>query len=42
MDPQQRLLMTYVWKAIEDAGYSAQSLSGTKTAIFVGTGKQRL
>ena len=37
MDPQQRLLMIYVWKAIEDAGYSAQSLSGTKTAIFVGT-----
>ncbi|PEP89733.1 hypothetical protein CN582_29280 [Bacillus wiedmannii] len=38
MDPQQRLLMTYAWKAIEDAGYSAQSLSGTNTAIFVGTG----
>jgi len=38
MDPQQRLLMTYVWKAIEDAGYSGQSISGTKTAIFVGTG----
>ncbi|WP_338551792.1 SDR family NAD(P)-dependent oxidoreductase [Paenibacillus sp. KS-LC4] len=38
MDPQQRLLMTYVWKAIEDAGYSAQSLSGSKTGIFVGTG----
>ncbi|MEW9712966.1 beta-ketoacyl synthase N-terminal-like domain-containing protein, partial [Paenibacillus sp. SI92] len=37
MDPQQRLLMTYVWKVIEDAGYSAQSLSGTKTGIFVGT-----
>ena len=37
MDPQQRLLMTYVWKAIEDAGYSAQRLSGTKTGIFVGT-----
>jgi len=37
MDPQQRLLMTYIWKAIEDAGYSAQSLSGTKTGIFVGT-----
>jgi polyketide synthase PksN len=37
MDPQQRLLMTYVWKAIEDAGYAAQSLSGTKTGIFVGT-----
>ncbi|MFC1851060.1 SDR family NAD(P)-dependent oxidoreductase, partial [candidate division CSSED10-310 bacterium] len=38
MDPQQRLLMLYVWKAIEDAGYSAKSLSGTQTAIFVGTG----
>ena len=38
MDPQQRLLMAYVWKAIEDAGYSAKSLSGTKTAIFIGTG----
>ena len=37
MDPQQRLLMMYVWKAIEDAGYSAESLSGTQTAIFVGT-----
>jgi polyketide synthase PksN len=37
MDPQQRLLMTYVWKVIEDAGYSAQSLSGTKTGIYVGT-----
>src|SRR5439155_24765696 len=25
MDPQQRLLMTYIWKAIEDAVYSAES-----------------
>ena len=38
MDPQQRLLMTYVWKAIEDAGYSAASLAGSKTAILVGIG----
>ncbi|WP_139492062.1 non-ribosomal peptide synthetase [Brevibacillus dissolubilis] len=38
MDPQQRLLMTYAWKAIEDAGYAAQSLSGTKTGVFIGTG----
>jgi acyl transferase domain-containing protein/thioesterase domain-containing protein len=37
MDPQQRFLMAHVWKAIEDAGYSAQSLSGTKTGIFAGT-----
>ncbi|MGP1681215.1 MAG: SDR family NAD(P)-dependent oxidoreductase, partial [Giesbergeria sp.] len=37
MDPQQRLLMMYVWKAIEDAGYAAQSLSGSQTALIVGT-----
>src|SRR5436305_8486928 len=37
MDPQQRLLMMHVWKAIEDAGYAASSLSGTHTALFVGT-----
>ncbi|MCK9395482.1 MAG: SDR family NAD(P)-dependent oxidoreductase [Methylobacter sp.] len=37
MDPQQRLLMQYVWKAIEDAGYSAASLSGGNTGIFIGT-----
>ena len=38
MDPQQRLLMEYVWLALEDAGYSAKSLSGTNTGIFIGTG----
>ncbi|GLI04439.1 hypothetical protein YDYSG_04690 [Paenibacillus tyrfis] len=38
MDPQQRLLMMYVWKAIEDAGYSASSLSGTDLGLFIGTG----
>ncbi|MCV2515295.1 amino acid adenylation domain-containing protein [Bacillus subtilis] len=38
VDPQQRLLMTYVWKALEDAGCSPQSLSGTGTGIFIGTG----
>ncbi|MDO3676283.1 SDR family NAD(P)-dependent oxidoreductase [Paenibacillus ehimensis] len=37
MDPQQRLLMMYVWKAIEDAGYSPQSLSGSRMGLFVGT-----
>ncbi len=37
MDPQQRLLMMHVWKAIEDAGRSAKSLSGTNTGIFAGT-----
>lgn len=38
MDPQQRLLMTYVWKALEDAGYTAQSLTGSDTGLFIGTG----
>lgn len=38
MDPQQRILMTYVWKAIEDAGYAPESLSGSNTGLFVGTG----
>jgi acyl transferase domain-containing protein/ubiquinone/menaquinone biosynthesis C-methylase UbiE len=38
MDPNQRLLMMYAWKAIEDAGYSPQSLSGSRTAILVGLG----
>ncbi|WP_025365241.1 SDR family NAD(P)-dependent oxidoreductase [Paenibacillus polymyxa] len=37
MDPQQRLLMTYIWKAIEDAGIPAAGLSGTHTGIFAGT-----
>jgi acyl transferase domain-containing protein/acyl carrier protein len=37
MDPQQRLLMMYVWKAIEDAGYSADSISDSDAGIFAGT-----
>lgn len=40
MDPQQRLLMLYVWKTIEDAGYAAQSLSGSNLGIFVGTSER--
>ncbi len=38
MDPQRRVLLTHAWKAIEDAGYAPASLSGSRTAVFVGTG----
>ncbi len=36
MDPQQRKLLETVWKAIEDAGYKASSLSGKEIGLFVG------
>ncbi|PCE28606.1 hypothetical protein BWP39_00005, partial [Paraburkholderia acidicola] len=38
MDPHQRLLMSYVWQALEDAGYTRQALSGSDTGVFVGLG----
>ncbi len=34
IDPQQRLFLESVWKCIQDAGYTPQSLSGTKTGVF--------
>ncbi|MCB0191358.1 MAG: SDR family NAD(P)-dependent oxidoreductase, partial [Anaerolineae bacterium] len=36
MDPQQRLWLQTVWHCIEDAGYAAGTLAGTRTGIFVG------
>lgn len=36
MDPQQRLFMQTVWHAIEDAGYKASDIAGTRTSLFVG------
>jgi polyketide synthase PksN len=38
MDPQQRILMETVWHTIEDAGYKASDLSGTRMGLFVGVG----
>ncbi|MBD0258736.1 MAG: hypothetical protein ICV83_23715, partial [Cytophagales bacterium] len=35
MDPQQRLLLQLTCNAIEDAGYSLQSFSGTRTGVFM-------
>lgn len=36
MDPQFRLMLETVWATIEDAGYRASELSGTKTGVFIG------
>ena len=36
MDPQQRLFLQACWHSIEDAGYDARSLSGTKCGVFAG------
>jgi acyl transferase domain-containing protein/enoyl-CoA hydratase/carnithine racemase/acyl carrier protein len=36
MDPQQRLFLQACWHSIEDAGYAARSLSGSKCGVFVG------
>ncbi|GAA0893936.1 hypothetical protein GCM10009122_36160 [Fulvivirga kasyanovii] len=36
MDPQQRLLLEESWKAIEDACYSEEALSGQTVGVFMG------
>lgn len=36
MDPQQRILLEVAYEAIENAGYGMQSLSNTKTAVYIG------
>lgn len=38
MDPNQRLFLEAAWKAIEDAGYAADEMRGTKTGVFIGYG----
>ena len=36
MDPQQRLFLEEAWKAMEDAGYAAETLSGTRCGVYAG------
>ncbi|WP_243794765.1 SDR family NAD(P)-dependent oxidoreductase [Saccharopolyspora gloriosae] len=36
MDPQQRFALELSWQAIEDAGYRAGELAGSKTGVFMG------
>ena len=36
MDPQHRLFLEQAWKAIEDAGYNPQNLSGENWGVFTG------
>lgn len=36
IDPQQRLMLETTWRALEDAGVPAGSLTGSRTGVYVG------
>ncbi|WP_326950857.1 SDR family NAD(P)-dependent oxidoreductase [Amycolatopsis sp. NBC_01307] len=36
MDPQQRMALELSWHAVEDAGYRADRLAGSRTGVFMG------
>ncbi|KAF2650360.1 putative polyketide synthase [Lophiostoma macrostomum CBS 122681] len=37
MDPQQRWLLEHTYKALENAGLSVESVSGSKTSVYTGS-----
>src|SRR6185436_10221139 len=36
IDPQERLFLETAWQTIEDAGYTKESIAGTRVGVFVG------
>lgn len=36
MDPQQKLLLQCTYRALEDAGVSMESISGSRTGVYIG------
>ncbi len=36
MDPQQRIMLQLSWQCIEDAGYAASDLAGSRTGVYIG------
>ncbi|HEU0123299.1 MAG TPA: SDR family NAD(P)-dependent oxidoreductase, partial [Bryobacteraceae bacterium] len=36
MDPQQRFALELAWRAVEDAGYRASALAGSRTGVYMG------